>query len=758
MSEPLERILKLLKNVHRSGSGWMANCPAHSDTHRSLSVNEGGDGKVLLHCHAGCSIEANVAALNLDMRDLFPTTKTGVDKGRGSASPDETIEHSNPSQGLTLSQYAEAKKLPVEFLRDLGVSEFRMGPLPAIRMPYRDEAGNEPAVRLRFALHKSGKEDGRFAWRTRPKSKPFLYGLWRLPSMRGSKHITLVEGESDAQTLWHHAEAALGLPGAGNWKEERDAANLDGFETIYIVIEPDAGGKNVREWLARSSIRSRARLVTFDSYKDPSELHNAAPEDFPKKWREALDASISWEDEVQAEKNREAETAFALAKDLLHDPHLLARIGEAMHARGYAGDLRPPLLGYVAMTSRLSDRPMNLAYVAQSAAGKNRAVDAAAELIPADELYLLPAGSPRALVYTDETFAHRVVIVGEADSIPEEGPAASAIRSLAADNRMVYEVTEKDSKTGKFCTRRIEKEGPTGLITTSTHSLGPQMQTRTLQVPIRDDEEQTRAVLRAQAKHLRGPASDAEVNRTPFYAVQRWLAAAGGRQVSIPFADALSELVPANDVRMRRDFRQLLSCVQAISILFQCQRKKTPEGWVVATLEDYVIARDLLAPIFDSIAAEGITPAIRETVEAVKAEEEINEAELARRLKLKKATVSWRVKRCIEGGWLVNRETRKGHAARVARGTPLPEELSALPKPERLREVFEGTSEKQDVEPPLPPAPLTSPTEYRICDACKNDEFWIRDDGELVCSTCHPQPFIESAGLDSLKESSVNES
>lgn len=39
---------------HRSGDGWMASCPAHDDHDPSLSIKETPDGKILVHCHAGC--------------------------------------------------------------------------------------------------------------------------------------------------------------------------------------------------------------------------------------------------------------------------------------------------------------------------------------------------------------------------------------------------------------------------------------------------------------------------------------------------------------------------------------------------------------------------------------------------------------------------------------------------------------------------------------------------------------------------------
>jgi hypothetical protein len=51
---------------------FTALCPAHDDHTPSLSVREGADGRVLVHCFAGCEPERIVATLGLGMRDLFP--------------------------------------------------------------------------------------------------------------------------------------------------------------------------------------------------------------------------------------------------------------------------------------------------------------------------------------------------------------------------------------------------------------------------------------------------------------------------------------------------------------------------------------------------------------------------------------------------------------------------------------------------------------------------------------------------------------
>jgi hypothetical protein len=69
---PIARVLDHLQGVHRSGAGWMARCPHHDDRQASLSVTEGADGRVLLHCHAGCATADVVTSAGLAWVDLFP--------------------------------------------------------------------------------------------------------------------------------------------------------------------------------------------------------------------------------------------------------------------------------------------------------------------------------------------------------------------------------------------------------------------------------------------------------------------------------------------------------------------------------------------------------------------------------------------------------------------------------------------------------------------------------------------------------------
>lgn len=79
--KPMELFVSRLENVRTYGTAHSARCPAHDDNENSLSVAEGVDGRVLVHCFAGCDVSDIVAEMNLTLRDLFPRTRKPIIKG-----------------------------------------------------------------------------------------------------------------------------------------------------------------------------------------------------------------------------------------------------------------------------------------------------------------------------------------------------------------------------------------------------------------------------------------------------------------------------------------------------------------------------------------------------------------------------------------------------------------------------------------------------------------------------------------------------
>src|ERR671921_1741985 len=304
-----ENVLDRLDVASRNGEKAMSFCPAHEGrTNPSLSL-KAENGKLLLHCFAGCHPEDILSELGLQIKDLF------VEGGGGSSIPPNTPArlhaqseklHSNgqnerasgdahPKHGCTLKEYSEEKKLPEGFLRGLGLRDVTYQEKPAVRIPYPDEEGQEMGVRFRVSL------DGAEKFRWRSGDQPIPYGLRLLDEARAGGFVILVEGESDCHTLWYHEIPALGIPGASNWKGEW-ASHLDGVEKIYAVIEPYQGGDTLREKLTGcEAIRERLHLLELGEHKDPSALHLADPDEFKERFAVALEKAKPWVELERAE-------------------------------------------------------------------------------------------------------------------------------------------------------------------------------------------------------------------------------------------------------------------------------------------------------------------------------------------------------------------------------------------------------------------------------------------------------------------------
>lgn len=687
-------LIARLNGVRRSGDGWTARCPAHEDANNSLSVSR-GDRAWLLHCHAGCGWSMVVQKLGLVPSDLFDDP-TGPEERCIPPNNRATVQRSaaegpNPAPpavqadglGLTLERYAEAKRLPSEFLRSCGLAEYKFQSKAAISIPYFGETGALLTTRYRIAL-----EGDRFRWKS--GTKPQLYGLNRLDAAREAGAIVLVEGESDCHTLWHHGIPAIGIPGATNWREERDARHFEGIKKIYVVVEPDRGGEAVCEWLARSTIRDRAYILRLTA-KDPSALHVEDPERFRERWRAACDEAVPWTKVASDRRTEEHANAWRQCAELAQSPDILDTFARDLTRLGVVGEMRAAKLLYLAVTSRLLNRPVSVVVKGPSSAGKSFIVESVLKFFPSEAFYALTAMSDRALAYSKEPLEHRHLVIYEAAGMASE-IATYLIRSLLSEGCVRYETVEK-TKDG-LAARQIERTGPTGLILTTTSlRLHPENETRMLSLSLTDTQEQTSAVFKALARD--GSAKNVEMST--WAALQTWIAT-GPCEVVIPYAERLASLVPPVAVRLRRDFRTVLTLISAHALLHRTQRQTDGNGRIIASIQDYAVVRALMADLLAQGVETRVKPEIREVVDAVAqllfdGREAVGQAELRPLLKLDKSAISRRVAGAIEAGYLKNLEDGKGRPARLVLGDAVPEDADVLPTPDALggpMEVLHG--------------------------------------------------------------------
>lgn len=406
-------------------------------------------------------------------------------------------------------------------------------------------------------------------------------------------------------------------------------------------------------------------------------------------------------DEGQAEEEPDEDQQNAWweeGREILEAVDQLQRFRSALDQVGYAGDSTPLELVHTALHSRNLVRPIGLALKGPSAAGKTFTVSIARRFHPPDAVLPLEGMSERYLAYTDAPTAHRYVLVAEGDAIHREGIGASIVRSLAWGEGIRYG-TVIVTDAGPVAVE-IEKPGPTGLLTTSTHDLQEEIETRLISLPITDSPDQTRKIVRELARKAEGERQ-ADPDLGPWIAASRLLSAVGEKRVVVPFASELAERVPTKDVRMRRDFEQLLSCVRALAFMHQGRRHRDEEGRVLANAWDYANARRLMSSVLQ-VSQSAVTDEVREAVEAV---ERLNREHLGKgvsytrlgeELGLTSEGARYRARRALRKGWLANAEERRGYPARLEIADPLPEDESVLPE---VGELF-GTD-------PLPDPPKT---------------------------------------------------
>lgn len=220
----LDEVLDTLKRTTghqpiKSGSGYITRCPAHDDQNPSLSVAEGNDGRVLLHCHSGCEIEAVCNNLKISILDLFPIK--------------------SDSKTYTSPKYTEYN--------------------------YADEHNNVLYKKIRVEPGKDGKTKDFYIssvksngeWKngfSRP-SRRFLYRFNNvLKAIREGKEIYLVEGEKDADRLFQEGLIATTMiEGAGakirpEYVEQLQNAN------IVLLYDEDKAGHSHRDSLCKALI------------------------------------------------------------------------------------------------------------------------------------------------------------------------------------------------------------------------------------------------------------------------------------------------------------------------------------------------------------------------------------------------------------------------------------------------------------------------------------------------------------------------
>jgi hypothetical protein len=239
-----------------AGSQLSARCPAHADKTPSLSITEKPD-RILIYCHAGCTLDAICGALGIEARELFfksngnpasapaPRAKSGFDWQR-------CLEAFTSD---TAGQLAQWRGVPAEFWNWLNVQK-QLGVYdgkPAFAV--RNQA--EAVISCHFPTG-----DGK--WRYQPRGQgthPMIFG-----DVAKARFVLAFESQWDAFAVmeklgWHTRN---GLPdtaiivtrGASNAKLIRGRLSPDAV--AFAFSQNDEPG---RKWLAELTGNAGCQVV-----------------------------------------------------------------------------------------------------------------------------------------------------------------------------------------------------------------------------------------------------------------------------------------------------------------------------------------------------------------------------------------------------------------------------------------------------------------------------------------------------------------
>jgi hypothetical protein len=142
------------------------------------------------------------------------------------------------------------------------------------------------------------------------------------------------------------------------------------------------------------------------------------------------------------------------------------------------------------------------------------------------------------------------------------------------------------------------------MMTTARDNLDDELRTRLVSTKANETQDQTIAIIKRSFSTNSDVVTTEEKEK--WIAFQRWLALDGPYEVVIPYIDAIGDSFDdlANNpgdpkeypLRARRDATALKAAIGASAILHKAQRELDGSGSIIATLDDYRLAHDVIDP------------------------------------------------------------------------------------------------------------------------------------------------------------------
>jgi len=357
------------------------------------------------------------------------------------------------------------------------------------------------------------------------------------------------------------------------------------LEQVWAEFEPNSDKNELKQRL--STIRSTFRKNT-EAIKGLSGLQEIAEELL------GLERAIKWIEQLQElfnYKSSEVTTTEDLeeAKKLLREPQLLDKIVSYLNQSYIGRGKEKRLLYLISLFTKLNLSTLVI-ITGESSSGKSSLIDTVLSAFPDEVKLTYTATSERFFLYLNQPLHGKMLTIYEING----ATALPFLKTFVSEGKASIGTVIK--RKGELQPVEIQKD-TTGLVifTTTTNPIVEDKETsnRGFIVNLETTPELIREIL-LKKRFLK---------KQDFKVLQLLYKMLEPGEVEIPFEHFLAKVLPVGKNRILRDYDKIIGLIKASALLHQFQREKTPDGKIIATIEDYRIVYEL---------QDVITPAISE--------------------------------------------------------------------------------------------------------------------------------------------------
>ncbi|MDM8538426.1 toprim domain-containing protein [Desulfobacterales bacterium HSG17] len=285
------------------------------------------------------------------------------------------------------------------------------------------------------------------------------------------------------------------------------------------------------------------------------------------------------------------------------DPQIFKKRIDLMYFDGVTGERNVVATYFAALDSRLLPEPMAVKNSGHWGAGKSYTLDKARAVYPEEAYVFITSGSPKSLYHKKEGLKNKALIVAEAFQFQsgnkKDSEISYVVRTLISEKCIRYLVTEKD-EDGKLISVEKVLEGPTAFITTTiVDTVEKQFDDRLHTIHPDESPEQTNKVLEmiGKIKAGEGYSLDSKITLT-WKTFHRSLQSVN---IIIPFAKKIAAFLikkGKKSISARRAFSKVFSVLESVTCVYQFQREKDDQGRLIAKMEDYHMALQMVEESF----------------------------------------------------------------------------------------------------------------------------------------------------------------